>query len=118
MKRIVSYMFLMSFAFGVANTVLPTHNVALEPIEINADDSRVSLYPNPATSFTQIKINTKEAKVAEVAIYSLLGNQIFAKAYSEESNIQLNVQNYRKGKYLVKVTFTDGSSEVKALIKQ
>lgn len=121
MKKYLSYILLMFFAFGVANTVLPTNAwTGIEPIEfVSNKENRVTLYPNPATTYTQIKITAKDTQISQVAIYSLLGNQLYAKSFAGESNnIQLNVQNYKKGKYLVKVIFTDGSSEVKALIKQ
>lgn len=121
MKKILSYILLFFFAFGVANTQLPMDVLTdVDPIKVEATkENRVMLYPNPATTFTQIKITAKDTQISEVAVYSLLGNQLFSKSYDGEDNtIQLNVQNYKKGKYLVKVVFTDGTTEVKALVKQ
>ena len=75
--------------------------------------------PNPATTYAVLKFETPNASVSQLAIYSLLGNQIFQKNYSGTvDQIPLNLSSYKKGKYLLKVIFTDGTSEVKALIKE
>lgn len=83
------------------------------------DDGKVVLYPNPATTVTQLKVTSADAKIMEVSIYGILGNEIYRKSFNGVNDvIQLNVSNFKKGKYLVRVIFSDGTSEVKALIKQ
>lgn len=94
----------------------------IENIHVSAiqpDTEKVVLFPNPATTTSQIKVTAENTKIIEVSIFSLLGNKLFEKAYGgNEQTIQLNVQNFKKGKYLVKIIFADGTTEVKALIKQ
>lgn len=108
----------MIFTIGSANGNLPMSDMVditiLEPVK-----EKVILYPNPATTMTQIQVISEKTKIVEVSVYSLLGNKLFDKAYGgDEKTIQLNVQNFKKGKYLIKILFEDGTSEVKALIKQ
>ncbi len=82
-------------------------------------EEKVMLYPNPAKYFTQVKITNENVKVLQVTVYGILGNQVYSKKFTNSSDeIRINVQNFKKGKYLVKVIFADGTSEVKALIKQ
>lgn len=105
---------------GFAHGIQPTDDVTKIHQSVNQSvDEKVVLYPNPATTISQIKVLTEDTKIVEVSVFSLLGNKLFEKSYGgDEKTIQLNVQNFKKGKYLVKIIFSDGSSEVKALIKQ
>ena len=120
MKTYFYILLIMCFTFGWANTNLPI-DVAFDNVVELTDPAKekVVISPNPATSFTHIKLNAVDSKIVGVTVYSLLGNKLYEKAFGgNETSIQLNVQNYKKGKYLIKVTFQDGSTEVKALIKQ
>lgn len=120
MKKYLYILLMFGFGIGFANTNLPIIDIdGNTPITLTQDKERVMLTPNPATTFTQIKLAAEDAKIVEVNVYSLLGNKLFSQAYAgNEKSIQLNVQNFKRGKYLVKVNFADGTSEVKALIKQ
>lgn len=111
---------MFGFSFGLANNVLPAIDFSGDtPVSLINDKEKVVLTPNPATTYTLLKVTAEDTKVTEITIYSLLGNKLFTQIYNgNEKSIQLNVQNFKRGKYLVKVNFADGTSEVKALIKQ
>lgn len=118
MKKFIYILLFFTFTTGFAGNKLPA-NAPLSVSSVIQDSEKVVLTPNPATTFTQIKLLSEDQKITEVAVYSMLGNKLLIQAYSgSERNIQLNVQNFKRGKYLVKIVFSDGTSEVKALIKQ
>lgn len=119
MKKYFYILFFMIFSIGLANANLPMEDIDLTKIAVAEMKEKVVLYPNPATTTSEIKVISDKSRIVEVSVYSLLGNKLFEKSYSgDDRTIQLNVQNYKKGKYLVKIIFSDGTSEVKALIKQ
>lgn len=118
MRVIIAILLMFTIHIGFAGT--PVTDMKITDIELNNHETeKVILTPNPALDYTTIKIVDRNSQVTQISVYSLLGNQIFVKNYSgRENSISLNVQSFKKGKYLVKVIFKDGSSEVKALIKQ
>ena len=81
-----------------------------------AEQHNSSLYPNPATSQVNIKFSQPN-KVSYVAIYSLIGNELLNKKVDQSSTFKLNINNLKKGKYIVRVFNVDGSTEALALIK-
>lgn len=81
-----------------------------------AEQSNSSLYPNPATSQVNIKF-AQPNKVANIAIYSIIGNEVLNKKIDQSTNFKINIQNLKKGKYIVRVFNTDGSTESLSLIK-
>ena len=82
----------------------------------NTDQNNTSLYPNPASSQVNIKFSQPN-KVSYVAIYSLIGNELLNKKVDQSPNFKLNIQNLKKGKYIVRVFNADGSTEALSLIK-
>lgn len=82
----------------------------------NTEQNNTSLYPNPATSQVSIKF-AQPNKVAYVAIYSIIGNEVLNRKVDQNSNFKLNIQNLKKGKYIVRVFNADGSTESLSLIK-
>ncbi len=80
------------------------------------DKATASLYPNPATSVVTIKFDNP-SKVNYVAIYSIIGNEVATKKMDGNSRTNFNIQNLKKGKYIVRITNEDGTSETLSLIK-
>lgn len=118
MKRFYAFLMLILFTASYAADYSIDFAEDLFPkVEQNGGE-KVLLTPNPANSYTQLVVD-KGVEVKSVIIYSVLGNQIFAQNYNGlESKITLNVQSFKKGKYLLQISFKDGTSEVKSLIKQ
>lgn len=121
MTKFLSFLLFCTYLSIQAHT-LPSGGVELNsPLYSTVDGigDKVLLYPNPATSFFQVKSTQTDIQIAEVSVYSLLGNVVLSRRFSSpQSQSQLNINNLKKGKYLVKVLFTDNTTEVKALIKQ
>ncbi len=83
---------------------------------INNEQDNVVISPNPATSVVNFKFN-QQNKVAYVSVYSIIGNEVLNKKVDQSTNFKLNVQNLKKGKYIVRVFNVDGSTESLSLIK-
>ena len=87
-------------------------------ISTTISDKKVTISPNPASSDAKIVIEGSQAVIKSVSVYSIIGSEVFSKSYNSPANsIDLNVRNFKKGKYLVRVIFEDNSSEVVTLIK-
>lgn len=117
MRKLV-YILLLFVTFAQASVVLPMVKGDGNITTLASDfKGKILLSPNPATSFTLIKAENN-LTIASVAVYSLLGNSVYSKSHLDKKEVRLNIQNFKKGKYLIKVALSDGSVEVKALVKQ
>ncbi|MDO5509069.1 MAG: T9SS type A sorting domain-containing protein [Weeksellaceae bacterium] len=123
MKKFILYIMLIGFFSFAPNAM--AHGMEDLPYAVELSDQtqpeKVVLSPNPANTVTHIRVNsTSQLRVTEVAVYSVLGSQLLQKSFDamSDQNIQLNVSSFKKGKYLVKIMFSDGTTEVKTLIKQ
>jgi hypothetical protein len=67
-------------------------------------EQEISIYPNPATVFVNIKSNISE-KVKSIEFYNALGQRIYYENVFNISDIKINVSNFRKGIYFIKVNF-------------
>ncbi|MFH6768148.1 YCF48-related protein [Gaetbulibacter aquiaggeris] len=67
-------------------------------------EKEISIYPNPANDFVNIKSNVSE-KVEFIEFYNALGQRIYYRNVFNISDIKINVSNFRKGLYFIKVNF-------------
>lgn len=83
-------------------------------------EKNVTISPNPALADIQISVEGKQFDVKSISIYSIIGTEVYKQAFSTapSKTIDINVRSLKKGKYMVRVTFEDGSSEVATLVKQ
>ena len=123
--RMKQYLLIILVALSLnayAGSLLSDVGVRIVSTETNeVDGDNIKIYPNPATNAFFIKVNDKQkSNVKEISLYSLLGTPVLVKQVDslDKDKIEVNISGLKKGKYLVKVTFADGTSEVKALIKQ
>ncbi|MES2762766.1 MAG: T9SS type A sorting domain-containing protein [Bacteroidota bacterium] len=73
-----------------------------------------SVFPNPATDALQISSKTVFTKVE---MQNLTGQVLLSEPVHTSSH-QLNLQNVAEGIYFVRVTYADGLSVTKKIIKQ
>ncbi|MBS7333024.1 T9SS type A sorting domain-containing protein [Faecalibacter bovis] len=110
MKRILLFITLLTFSIsGVKAQQNSMSNSGIE-------QSSVSIFPNPASSQVTVKL-AQPSKVSYIAVYSIIGNEVLNKKVDQSSTFKLNVQNLRKGKYIVRIFNVDGSTESMSLIK-
>lgn len=83
------------------------------------NEKNITISPNPAVSDAKIVIEGNNMlTIKSISVYSIIGSEVYSKAIvSPSSTFDLNVRNFKKGKYLVRVIFQDNSSEVVTLIK-
>jgi hypothetical protein len=114
MKRILLLMFLSLAALQV-HAQSKDGIVVSNPIK----DKKVTISPNPAVADVKLSIEGNESDVKSISIYSVIGSEVFSKSYNSPSHtFDLAVRSLKKGKYMVRVIFTDNTSEVVTLIKQ
>ena len=78
--------------------------VTANPVGIKTiDATTLSLYPNPATNFVQIKGIDNVSNVNTIEVYSIIGKKIFSNEVSSLSDLKLNIQNLENGVYMVKL---------------
>jgi choice-of-anchor B domain-containing protein len=59
------------------------------------------IFPNPASSYVNI-LNTQE-NIQKIEIFNLLGQKIFSRDFQDEKQIQINLDAYESGMYLLKI---------------
>lgn len=80
--------------------------------EFNTNSSEVIIYPNPTTD--QLKINSNK-KIKLIEVHSIIGQVI--KKINQNYEI-IDIQNFEKGTYFLKVYFEDETSETHKIIKK
>lgn len=93
-----------------AVNALPTLNI------IDLDSSKFNLYPNPTTNVVSIT-SSDNMFVNQVQVYDLSGKLINIQNFTNETEIQLNVETLKSGSYLLHLQ-TDQGIAVKKLIKK
>lgn len=93
-----------------AINTLPTLNI------IDLDASKFNLYPNPATNIVNIT-NSENISVKRVEIYDVAGKLIDTQHFTNEAEIQLNIETLTNGTYMLHLQTEEGTV-VKKLIKK
>ncbi|MFA5541022.1 MAG: T9SS type A sorting domain-containing protein, partial [Bacteroidales bacterium] len=97
-------------------TIIPTW-IGIEEVENN--DISVSIYPNPASNFANIKAEGVNGN-AKIIIYNEIGKQIQSINASSVNGViekQIDTKKYEKGVYLVKI-ISEGIETSQKLIIQ
>ncbi|GLB52711.1 hypothetical protein NBRC110019_17510 [Neptunitalea chrysea] len=68
----------------------------------------ITLYPNPAGNTLNISVGSNELP-ENYSIYNTLGQQIMAKAISNEQDLQINTSQFATGVYIIKIASGDES---------
>ena len=78
--------------------------------------TKFNMYPNPATNVVNIT-NNENMLVNKVVIYDIAGKQLSAQSFSNETKVQLNVENLVSGTYMLHLQTNKGTA-VKKLVKK
>ena len=82
----------------------------------NQSKSNLKLYPNPARSNFTIELPTEQDGTIE--IFSLTGKSMFKQVLSNQSSVNLDINNFATGVYLVKYVDKNGNTKsAKVMIK-
>ena len=92
------FLFLSGTAFGQSQEA-----VAYVPEKTDLSKS-ITVYPNPATDYINIKLSTLEASIAKVTLYTILGSELqVEKETVNEHEVRLKVKDLAAGYYLIAV---------------
>jgi uncharacterized repeat protein (TIGR02543 family) len=97
------------------------NNIAISAIDKNVlsletstiENNRISIYPNPAKNRIYISSNTI---IDEILVYNIFG-KIVHKSSKSDNSLTIDISDYAKGIYVVRV-FTDGNSQTKKIVKK
>lgn len=97
------------------------NNVAVSAIDKNVlsaeefsiEDNNFTVYPNSVNDRMYISSNTT---INKVVVYNFLGQTMYTSSTKENSSV-VDVSNFAKGIYLVKI-FADGYSKTKRIVKK
>ena len=67
----------------------------------NFQNQEFKIFPNPASSYVNIQ-NTQE-NIQRIEIFNLLGQKIFFRDFKDEKQIQIDLDSYESGMYLLKI---------------
>lgn len=73
--------------------------------------TKVAIYPNPSKG--NVRLNAQTNEEAQISIYNILGNRVYNK--SQSLNSEMNLSNLKTGIYLVKIE-AEGKQTTKRLI--
>ncbi|MRJ10263.1 T9SS C-terminal target domain-containing protein [Ornithobacterium rhinotracheale] len=121
MKKFLLVFIFLGLFKAYANSSSQTEKKMPLVSQIIVEQGRIKVYPNPATDSVYIKLSENEsASIKDVYMYNLLGDEVYHRSLNPPTRdvIEVNISGLKKGKYLIKVIFSDASSEVKPLIKQ
>jgi hypothetical protein len=82
---------------------------------LDAPSLEVNMYPNPARDQVNLEVKNAGLGAAEVTVYTITGQQIIRRNFTDNQNISFNMENQVSGMYFVKLNL-DGNEVVKKLV--
>ncbi|HZK87950.1 MAG TPA: T9SS type A sorting domain-containing protein, partial [Anaerovoracaceae bacterium] len=82
----------------------------------NGNELTVSCFPNPATNSISVNIMGESDQLVDVKLSTIYGHIVFESKFSENVVHEINVKNYPKGIYVLRVSKTGKTSSVKFVI--
>lgn len=78
---------------------------------------KLTIYPNPTSSFIKIKLNTSEI-LESLSIYNLIGEEVYRDNLITESALSVDVSKLKDGLYILHLRQQSGLSESFKVIKR
>jgi hypothetical protein len=102
-----------------AKSILISDVIELQDTSIIYElDWNFNLFPNPTRLNSIVQIDKRDIYVSEISIYDLTGNRIETQISEIEKNVfELNLSNFAKGMFFVKVATLEGI-QIKQLVIQ
>ena len=95
-------LFLSGTAFGQLQTLTP-EAVAYTPEKTDLSKS-ITLYPNPAVEYVNIKLSTLDASTTKIILYTILGSELQTeKETVNDHEVRIKVKDLATGYYLIAV---------------
>lgn len=77
----------------------------------------ITVYPTPAKEYVIVKTKDESLKIKQISFYSILGVQV-ADYKINSNNIEIRLDKFRPGKYLMRYVLSDNSMQVTQIVKQ
>jgi len=103
--RPLNLIFLLLLAITCEVTFAQPMRASEQGIPERADLSKsISIYPNPAVDFVNVKLGELSAHHAKVTLYNILGNEVQAEVeVLDEHEVRVRVKELSTGYYLLAV---------------
>lgn len=95
-------LFVISFSICTLGFAQTTNERAVDKTFSSTSSTSISVFPNPTTHYFQVSHNDE---IAELVITDLLGKKVKLFRYAPDA--QYDVQDLRKGMYLVQILSED-----------
>jgi len=93
-------------------------NGVVTGIDNKVSVSGVEIYPNPASDFTDVKIESKVMDINSVILREVLGNEMNVPLQFNRQSVHLNLYSLSSGMYFLTVSGKDFSQTQKLLIER
>lgn len=105
-------------AVAVEKTVMGTTRPPVVLHNIDTENKRVNIYPNPASNMANIKFHQNLEGNVEISVYNQLGQMVLATRNEATDGVpvQLNIESLENGYYEVRLEFEHGSSFTEKLV--
>jgi hypothetical protein len=92
----------------------------LQSVAVNEIDNKTAfhLYPNPATQYFVLE-TPETQQIESLSIFSITGKEVYRQeSFSNTHQIRVNIEDLRKGMYLVSAKYADGSRFSNRFLKE
>ena len=107
--------------FIVARHTVKNNNIISGVNDLKVMTDLVSIFPNPASDYIQIQLNTKYTgeKIQNIKIFNLNGKEVYRSDIATQLNdlIEIPIQQFSNATYLISIE-TDKSFAVQKFVKQ
>ena len=112
--RVLNLILLLFLAF--ASTVAFAQGSEMPQSERTEISKSITLYPNPATDFVNIRLATLNAHQTKITLFNILGNEVQSETeVINEHEVRVRVKDLSSGYYLIAVR--DEQSKFKGTYK-
>jgi hypothetical protein len=98
-------------ALSMSGTITVQNSLGLDEESF----SSFKMFPNPSNSMLQLKFS-KHISDGNITVFDILGKELFTKNIESTNALKLNISNWNKGIYLIKVK-SESISQTKQFIK-
>lgn len=97
--------------FNTAGTLKVKAYTGIKALEMNSD-----IYPIPCKNNLNIRVK-ENVENLQVALYNLVGNEVYGNSYNNQTEIQLNLSDLPKGIYMLHMT-AENKSYTRKIVKE
>ena len=95
-----------------------TANYTTEIQEILSKKLNLSLYPNPATSVLNVRMDEMSGTEGRLTVIDISGRLLWTGSYNGEKAVQVPTASFAPGNYLLNVDIDGRERETRKFIKQ